>query len=961
MGIFSALFPDKNEREIKKLKKIADKVVALEDQFSGMTDEELAACTQKYKDRYAGGESLDSLLPEAFATVREASKRVLGMTPFYVQIIGAIVLHQGRIAEMKTGEGKTLVATMPAYLNALTGDGMHIVTVNEYLAQYQSEWMGKVFRFLGMSVGCNLHELSPEAKQKAYACDVMYTTNSELGFDYLRDNMARAASYRVQRKLAFAIVDEVDSIFIDEARTPLIISGRGELNNEPYEKADKFVRTLKPVHYVCPECGKRFSLSDFEEGETAICPDCEVECEREGDYERVEKDKSVYLNENGAEKAERYYGIEDLSDFENQDIKHYIDNALRAHVTMHRDSDYIVENGEVLIVDEFTGRKMPGRRYSNGLHQAIEAKEKVRIHADNVTVASITYQNFFKLYKKLSGMTGTAKTEENEFSSIYKLDVVVIPTNKPTIRKDENDRIYMTMAGKIKAVVEDVEECYKRKQPVLIGTVSVEKSELFSKKLNEKKIPHVVLNAKNNALEAEIVAQAGKLGAVTIATNMAGRGTDILLGGNPEFLAKQKMENMGYPHEIIDAATSHVATEDPEILKARADYKKYFELFKKDTDEEKQKVIELGGLRIIGTEKHESRRIDNQLRGRSGRQGDPGSSVFYVSLEDDLMRLFGSQTLIDFARRADKEDNMYASFGMLTKQINHAQARVEDRNFSIRKHLLGYDDVLNKQREIIYEQRRIVLDELDVHEQIMAMMKSVIERACEPYLNSKLDYSQWDYEEFNKTLSHAGLPKGCELITPEFVEDHDTQEEFVEAVYEYACKQYEEKLKEAAEATNAPVEELERYTLLRVVDTKWTAHMSAMEDLRTSVSLLAYGQRDPVMVYRNEGFEMFDKMVEDIQQTVVNTLVNANWTVAPQKKAASPYAKKLEMRQTDASYMAYREKLKSEAGNQQSKPQPQKQEPIRVEKKPNPNDMCPCGSGKKYKDCCGRTGNYYKG
>lgn len=953
MGILSALFGSKDTRELNKLKKTADKVVALEPKFQAMTDEELVACTQQYKDRYAAGEKLDDLLPEAFATVREASWRVLGMKHFYVQIIGGIVLHQGRIAEMKTGEGKTLVATLPAYLNALTGEGMHIVTVNEYLAKYHCDWMGKVFRFLGLTVSCNLRSMKKAEKRAAYNCDIMYTTNSELGFDYLRDNMVVKAEDRVQRPLTFAIVDEVDSILIDEARTPLIISGRGQTSSEPYIKADKFVRTLEPARYICPECGEEQSEEWIEKcGKTVYCAKCGAVCEHTGDYEVGEKNKTVYLNENGSAKAEEFYGIEDLSDFVNQKTKHYIDNALRAHVTMKREVNYIVVDGEVIIVDEFTGRQMIGRRFSNGLHQAIEAKEKVQIKAEDKTLASITYQNFFRLYKKLSGMTGTAKTEENEFETIYKLDVVVIPTNKPMIRKDEPDRLYVTHKAKLNAIVEDIKSCYERRQPVLVGTISVERSEELSDLLKKNRIPHTVLNAKNHALEAEIVAQAGKLGAVTIATNMAGRGTDIMLGGNPDFLAKKKLGSAGYPHDIVEQATSHAHTTDEEILKARGDYKKYYDLFKQDTDKEKEEVVALGGLRIIGTERHESRRIDNQLRGRSGRQGDPGSSVFYIAADDDLLRIFGGDMLKNLiVKLSGGDENMVIESKMLTNQVEHAQAKVEDRNFSIRKHVLSYDDVLNKQREIIYEQRRIVLDELDVHEQIKAMIREVVSKVCDPYLNSKADYTQWDYDAFNKELESAVLPKGAAFISEEFVESHDDRDSFIDAVTAEAERIFEERIAKFKEM-GVPVDQLERDVLLRAVDNRWTEHISAMEELRQGISLVAYGQRDPVLVYRKEGFDMFDEMVENIQSDVVKVIMKIEITIRPQAQEAHPNADMQTVERHDEA------QILGVSGKKQTKP---KVETVRKEKQPGPNEPCPCGSGKKYKNCCGRSGNYYKG
>ena len=954
MGILSSIFPDRNERELRRLRKIADKVVALEDKFKAMSDEELAACTDDYKRRYAEGETLDALLPEAFATVREASTRVLGLRHFYVQIIGGIVLHEGRIAEMKTGEGKTLVATLPAYLNALTGDGMQIVTVNEYLAQYHCDWMGKVFRFLGLTVGVNLHSMNAEQKRAAYACDILYTTNNELGFDYLRDNMAIVASRRVQRKLAFAIVDEVDSILIDEARTPLIISGRGKSSAEPYEQADRFVRTLKGPHYVCPKCGHEFDDGRVSERTKQVeCSECGSVCDNTGDYEIGEKEKTVYLNENGSAKAEKYYGIDDLSDYENQQIKHYIDNALKAHVVMHREINYIVVDDEVIIVDEFTGRQMVGRRYSNGLHQAIEAKEHVHIKAEDKTLASITFQNFFRLYRKLSGMTGTAKTEEAEFEKIYELDVVVIPTNKPVVRKDEEDSLFTTRRGKLRAIVNDIAACYERKQPVLVGTVSVERSEELSELLKKRKIPHVVLNAKNHAAEASIVAQAGKLGAVTIATNMAGRGTDIMLGGNPEYLAKNKLVNMGYPHGVIEAAVGHAPTRDEEILKARDDYKKYFALFKKDTDAEKEQVVALGGLRIIGTERHESRRIDNQLRGRSGRQGDPGSSKFYLSMEDDLLRIFGGDMLRNMVSRLPIGEDDEISFKILSRQIEGAQARVEDRNFSTRKHVLNYDDVLNKQREIIYKQRNIVLDDLIVHDQIVAMMDDVAENICRTHVDLRRDYADWDYAEFNKELEDKVLPKGTALIDVPFVEKFNTVEAFVAEVQRVAKEKYEQhKLDLCAKyreinGKELDFDELERTWLLRCVDSAWTEHISDMEELRQGISLLSYGQRDPVIAYRKEGFEMFDRMIETIRESVVRVLTHLSIEVRVVSRA--------QQEQQAPAAQAQASHADASAIGGTKKAAPKKPETVHKQKTPGRNDPCPCGSGRKYKNCCGKN------
>lgn len=932
MGLLQSLFPSHNERELKKLGKIADKIEALEPQYAAMTDEQLQACTQQFRDRVAAGESLDDLLPEAFAVVREAGKRVLNMRHFRVQLIGGIVLHQGRIAEMRTGEGKTLVATLPAYLNALTGKGTHIVTVNDYLARRDAEWMGKIFRFLGMTVGVNVAQMTREQKQAAYACDILYSTNNELGFDYLRDNMAKKKEMRVQRELSFAIVDEVDSILIDEARTPLIISGRGQKSSDGYLLANRFVKTLRANRYVCPECGRAVTDPNVVasgDKEVVLCPHCNCPCENDSDIEISEKDKTVFLNERGAEKAEAYFKIDNLADYENQQLKHYIDNALKANYIMKREKDYLVVDNEVIIVDEFTGRKMIGRRYSGGLHQAIEAKENVPVRSEDKTLATITFQNFFRLYRKISGMTGTAKTEENEFGSIYRLDVVVIPTNKPIMRKDEQDKLYVTMQAKYKAILQDIVDCYSRRQPVLVGTVSVDKSEELSKMLKQRKIPHQVLNAKNHALEAEIVAQAGKVGAVTIATNMAGRGTDILLGGNPEFLAKQKLDREGYPHDIIEAATSFAATDDESILRAKEEYRKYYDLFAAECAQEKEKVVALGGLRIIGTERHESRRIDNQLRGRSGRQGDPGSSVFYLSMEDDIMRLFGGEQMMAIAQRFALDPDEPIQAKIITRQIESAQARVEDRNFSIRKHVLGYDDVMNHQREIIYSQRKLVLDELRVHEQILAMMRAVIERIVPKYVDYKEDHRNWDYEQFNRELEDCVLATDSNFVNPELVEDNPSLPDLVEAIYKEAARQYEEKCEYVTKEFGVDFEMFERDCMLYNVDTKWMDHIDAMSELKQGIGLVAYAQRDPVMVYKKEGFDMFDDMIEQIQYDTVRVLVKSRF----ERKTETASKEQENLRTNEPTSATVK----------------------RSGKKIGRNDPCPCGSGKKYKHCCGRN------
>ncbi len=892
MGLFSNLFKSANDREIARIEKTVDKIEALEPQFEAMSDEELRACTDKYKERIQNGEKLEDVLVEAFATVREASKRVLGMRHFRVQLIGGIVLFQGRIAEMRTGEGKTLVATLAAYLAALEGKGVHVVTVNEYLAKRDAEWMGKVYKFLGLTVGINLAQASPDYKRAQYACDIMYTTNNELGFDYLRDNMVNDKSQMVQRGLHFAIVDEVDSILIDEARTPLIISGRGEKSADTYITANRFVKTLK-----------------------------------EEDYEVGDKEKTVFLNESGSEKAEKYFGIENLADYENQELKHYIDNALKANIIMKKEKDYLVVDNEIIIVDEFTGRQMIGRRYSNGLHQAIEAKENVPIKSENKTLATITFQNLFRLYPKLSGMTGTASTEKNEFGSIYSLDIVEIPTNKPVIRKDYNDQLFMTMKAKYNAVLNDVIQCYQKGQPVLVGTVSVDKSEELSMLFKRNKIPHNVLNAKNHEKEAEIVAQAGKYRAVTIATNMAGRGTDILLGGNAEFLTKEKLDKMGYSHELIDIASSHapIDPENKDALKARADYEKYYVLFEADVEKEKEQVVAAGGLKIIGTERHESRRIDNQLRGRAGRQGDPGESIFYLSMEDDVMRIFGGDRMKALCERLSLDENMPIEAKMITSQIRNAQAAVEDRNFSIRKHVLGYDDVMNEQRKLIYEQRRVVLDGMDVHEQIKAMMHDIVVNIVNRYVDVHVFHKDWDYEGFNRDLDNMVLQANTNLMNPDYVLKYETAEEIAEAVYKLAVEQYEAKIEEVNKELGIDFGRFERDCLLHNVDTNWMDHIDAMDQLKQGISLVSYAHQDPVLVYRQEGYEMFEQMNQKIQEDVVRILTHAKIEKAP--------IVRVQKRELNT--------------NQPNKP-------AQSQKKVGRNDPCPCGSGKKYKDCCGR-------
>lgn len=883
MGLFN-----ENDRKLRKITKIAEKADALAEQFKKLSDEELRAKTDEFKERLKNGETLDDLLPEAFANVREAAERVLGMRPYFVQLMGGVALHQGRIAEMGTGEGKTLVATLPSYLNALAGNGVHIVTVNDYLASRDAAWMGKVHKFLGLTVGVVVPGMNVEAKKAAYMSDICYCTNNELGFDFLRDNMVVRKSDKVQCKLNFAIVDEVDSILIDEARTPLIISGRGGKSSELYKTADAFAKTL-----------------------------------REGDdFTIEEKEKAVMLTDDGIAKAERYFKVGNLTDIDNTELYHHIQQALKAHNMMKRDRDYIVNDGEVLIVDEFTGRIMIGRRYNEGLHQAIEAKEHVTIRSENKTLATITFQNFFRMYNKLSGMTGTAKTEEEEFEGIYRLDVVQIPPNKPSQRKDEHDRIYTKPEGKQNAIIEDIEECYKKGQPVLVGTVSVEKSEELAAQLKRKGIRHNVLNAKFHKQEAEIIAQAGRLNTVTIATNMAGRGTDIVLGGNPEFQAKQKMEKDGYPIDIIEMATSPHTYDDPAVVAAKEVYNHHYQTFKAQCDEEKEKVLAAGGLRIIGTERHESRRIDNQLRGRSGRQGDPGSTIFYISMEDDVARIFVGDKLRSIADAMKFPDDEPISNSVITKQIERAQRLVEGRNFSIRKQVLAYDDVMNAQRELIYKERGKVLDGLDVHEQVLEMIDELAEEIIGYYADYKTDYQTWDYEAFNNSLEQKMLEKGTNLMNPELCSCFDVYK-LKEAVLEVAVKAYNEKYDNLKEQ-GFDFGDLERVVLLKTVDSKWMDHIDAMDALRRGIGLRGYGQRDPIIAYRSEGWDMFEDMVQRIHSDTASILLKVT----------------VEKREEGASISKEIASTAKKIGSQTDKV--------------GRNDPCPCGSGKKYKNCCGK-------
>ena len=850
MGLFSKIFGTYSEKEVKRVMPIVDKINGLEPEISKLSDEELTGKTQEFKKRLNEGETLDDILPEAFAVVREASKRVLGMRHFDVQLIGGIILHQGRIAEMKTGEGKTLVATLPVYLNALTGKGVHVVTVNDYLAKRDSEWMGKLYKFLGLSVGLVIAGMNSEQKQKAYNSDITYGTNNEYGFDYLRDNMVIYKNDMVQRPLNYAIVDEIDSILIDEARTPLIISGTAAESSVLYSQADDFVKRLKSKVLVEED------IKDFDQEED----------NEKYDYIVDLKAKSATLTQKGIKKAEDYFKLENLNDLDNSDIVHHINQALHAHGIMKKDIDYIVKDGEVLIVDEFTGRIMYGRRYSNGLHQAIEAKEHVKIANESKTLATITFQNYFRMYDKLSGMTGTAMTEESEFREIYNLDVISIPTNKPMIRIDNNDVIYKNENAKFRAVVEDIKRSHEKGQPVLVGTVSIEKSEKLSSILKREGIKHEVLNAKYHEKEAQIIAQAGKFGAVTIATNMAGRGTDIMLGGNSEFLAKQEMKKQGFSEELIEQSTTHNETEDEEILKARETFSKLEQRFDNEIKEEKQKVIDAGGLKIIGTERHESRRIDNQLRGRSGRQGDPGESRFYIALDDDLMKIFGGYMVTSVYNTLGADENMPLEMGILSRAVESAQKKVEGKNFSIRKHVLQYDDVMNTQRGIIYKQRKQVLDGENIHENILHMINSVAEETIQEYVGNGEDVNKEGLLQEIKTIFNVN---DLESLSKK----HLDVQEITDELKEKALQNYDKK---AEEIGQNEIGEVERVVMLKVVDQKWMDHIDAMDELKDGIGLRAYGQKDPVVQYRIEGFDMFDKMVNDIKHDVVKILLNIN-------------------------------------------------------------------------------------
>lgn len=889
MGFLDNLFNMADKKELKKFNKIVDSIDSLEPKFESMSDKELKDMTNVFKERLANGETLDDILPEAFAVVREASKRVLGMRHYRVQLIGGIVLHQGRIAEMKTGEGKTLVGTAPVYLNALTGKGVHVVTVNDYLAKRDKEQMGKVYEFLGMTVGVIVHGQDPQTRRAQYQCDITYGTNNEYGFDYLKDNMVIHKEQMVQRELNYAIVDEVDSILVDEARTPLIISGPGDKSTHLYSDANTFILTLKP-----------------------------------DDYEIDEKQKSVALTESGIQKSEVYFNVENITDIAHMELYHHINQALKAHTNMKKDVDYVVKDGEIIIVDEFTGRLMFGRRYSEGLHQAIEAKEGLRIQRESKTLATVTFQNYFRMYNKLAGMTGTAKTEEEEFKAIYKMDVVQIPTNKPVQRQDLSDAVYKNVVGKFNAVVDDIIERHKNKQPILVGTVSIENSELISQLLKRRGVKHEVLNAKYHDKEAEIIAQAGRLGAVTIATNMAGRGTDIVLGGNPTFLTKKEMKKLGYDESVInkvDASLEGIDREgNEELFAAREKYEELYKKYKEETKAEQEEVMKAGGLSIIGTERHESRRIDNQLRGRAGRQGDPGSSRFYISLEDDLMRLFGSERISSVVEKIGLEEDMPIEHKMLTKSIEGAQKKVEGRNFGIRKHVLQYDDVMNKQREIIYAERRRVLEGENLQEQIENMIHSLIEEGV-------MSYSQdgFDAERFVEYMYNLFMPRGSIEVSD--IENLKT-EQVIEKVFEIAMKIYNGKEERIG---SDRMREVERVVLLQAVDSHWIDHIDAMDQLRQGIGLRAIGQQDPVIAYTDEGFNMFNEMNAHIKEDTIKYLFNITIEEPVERKQV-----------IDVDHLSSNV---DEDANSKT---------VRKEDTTGRNDDCPCGSGKKYKKCCGR-------
>ncbi|MEG2187352.1 MAG: preprotein translocase subunit SecA [Clostridia bacterium] len=904
MDVFKKLLGQSNETEVKRLQKIADLVLAKEAEYKTLSDEQLQAKTPEFRARLQNGETLEALLPDAFAACREAADRTVGMRPYPVQIIGGVCLHQGRIAEMKTGEGKTLVATLPAYLNGLTGKGVHIVTVNDYLAKRDSEWMGKIFKFMGLSVGLIVHDLDNLQRREAYGCDITYGTNNEMGFDYLRDNMVIHESDMVQRGHEYGIVDEVDSILIDEARTPLIISGQGDKSTDLYEKADRFVARLH----------------------------------KEEDFTVEEKDKAVSLTEEGVSKAQRAFNVENIADLDNSELYHHILQALKAHAIMKLDVDYVVQNGEVLIVDEFTGRLMVGRRYSDGLHQAIEAKEHVKVERESKTLATITFQNYFRMYKKISGMTGTAKTEEEEFQGIYNLDVVQIPTNQPMIRVDTNDMVYKSRQGKFNAVVEEIVTRHQTGQPILVGTVNVETSEMLSRLIKLRGVPHEVLNAKNHQKEAEIVAQAGHAGAVTIATNMAGRGTDILLGGNPDFLSRRAMRQEGFSEEVIENATGHNENVEPSVLEARKRYQELYATYKKETDAEHERVMQTGGLHIIGTERHESRRIDNQLRGRAGRQGDPGSTQFFISLEDDVMRLFGSERIAPMIERLGMTEDQPLEAGLLTKQIESAQRRIEGRNYSIRKSVLEYDDVMNKQRELIYGQRRDILMGSNVRDSVITMAHNLIDSTAERNFTGEGSFD-WSLEDARAYLEKLCLKPGTFAKYAESIKTMEEPNEFTTLLYQDADAFYEEREKLLADI-GIDMREFERVVMLSAIDHHWMDHIDDMDNLREGIGLRAYGQRDPVQEYRMESYDMFNDMVHFIREETVRRLYQSHIERMPERqKTVDPASLKAGL-QGDENTNG--QAKKGGAPTRMSTPGA-----------PGRNQPCPCGSGKKYKHCCG--------
>ena len=967
MGLIGYLKSGDSRRSLKKLNKTAREIEALEPKYAAMSDEELKGQTAIFKARLAKGETLEDILRDAFAALREASSRVLGMKHFHVQLVGGICLFQGRIAEMKTGEGKTLVATLPAYLEALAGKGVHIVTVNDYLARRDAEWMGKVHKFMGLTVGVVVPGMDDDSKRAAYACDITYGTNNEFGFDYLRDNLKSDLKLMVQRELNFAIVDEVDSILIDEARTPLIISGKGEQSSDLYAQVDRFVRTLTG--------GFDDDLKDAEEQEKKGKKSREASGAQklaaaealQWDYVIERKEKQVQLTEYGAEKAERYFGIENVADVAHSTLNHHIQQALKAHHLFHLNEEYIINDGEIVIVDEFTGRLMIGRRYSDGLHQAIEAKEGVKIREENKTYATITFQNYFRLYRKLSGMTGTAKTEEGEFRTIYSLDVIEIPTNKPVQRKDLHDKIFSTVEGKKKAIVREIVERHEKGQPILVGTVSVEKSEEISRLLRRNGVQHNILNAKNHEREAEIVAQAGRFGAVTISTNMAGRGTDILLGGNPEYLAKKRLREEGVEHEVIELATSY-AEVDEETEKVRERYRELYRAYKEKTDEEKEQVIQAGGLCIIGTERHESRRIDNQLRGRSGRQGDVGASVFFLSLEDDLMKRFGGERMKRIYEMSKMQEEECLESKMLTRLIEYAQKQIEGRNFGIRKNVLQYDDVMNNQRKIMYAERMKVIKGEDVHDQILKYIPDYVVSVVRGAVNVEDMPEKWNEDDLNAAIERKLIPEGSNFVTREKLEkwDYDVA---IKKIVKKTEECYEQKIKDIREQFNLDFSNMERQVLLRVVDSNWIDHIDAMDRLRKGIGLRAYGQNDPVIAYKQEGFAMFDEMVERIQERTIAMLLKGQITVRqqpvqrvmptaprnesapaqPAQEAPVPPAQPVQRQQGPVMPAAIDVDALKTSGSEKFNPATMKKA-----KKPGPNDPCPCGSGLKYKKCHGK-------